>query len=266
VVCLQEINYLRTSRDLGGFIGGAIGSPPGELWQVVHVRDTMIATTDRLQEGGYRLVTGPFPLDLKQAAALVDLPDARYGSADLYLICSHFKSGGETSDIRLRSRQADVIASNLRDLLTPGGGLDLPPRTPIVILGDFNIYATDPARQAVTLLQGDVSDEAAYGEDLHPDWDGTDLADAEPSHNSQGIDFYTWRSDSPVFPWGALDRIFFTDSVLRLNHAFVLNTMLLSAEALARRGLQPGDVVLDPSTGYYDHLPLVADFSLLPVP
>ena len=266
VICLQEINYLRGGQDLSQFIGRTMDSTPDQSWQVANVRDNVIATRFGLQETGYQLVTSLYPLDLQQAAALIDLPDARYGSTDLYLICAHFKAGGDRSDILLRSRQADVIMANLRDLKSPGGALELEPGTPMVIMGDFNIYTTDPALHSRTLQQGDIYDESAYGEDGLPDWDDTPLADANPSHNGLRIDFYTWRTESPVFPWGALDRIFYTDSVLELSNAFILNTMLLSDQVLDLLGLQAEDVVLDLPSGYYDHLPVVADFELTATP
>jgi endonuclease/exonuclease/phosphatase family metal-dependent hydrolase len=161
-----------------------------------------------------------------------------------------------------RSRQADVIASNLRDLESPGGEVTLPPNTPIVILGDFNIYTSDPAVHARTLMEGDISNEEAYGEDVDPDWDGTGLADAAPSHNGSGVDFYTWRSESPAFPWGALDRVFYTDSALVAANAFILNTTSLTESALKALMLYAEDVVLEPAAGYFDHLPLVVDFVL----
>lgn len=262
VICLQEINYLRSTQELSAYLEAILEAAPGEDWQVANERDNVIATRFGLQEAGYRLVTSIYPLELRQAAALIDLPDPQYGTTDLYVICAHFKAGGTRSDILLRTRQADVIVANLRDLKTPGGELDLPVNTPIVILGDFNIYETDPALHARTLLRGDIYNESTYGEDLQPDWDDTALADAEPSHNGLGDEFYTWRTESPAFPWGRLDRIFYTDSVLVLENSFILNSMLLSDEALEQLGLQAGDVVLDVASGYWDHLPLVADFEL----
>lgn len=47
---------------------------------------------------------------------------------------------------------------------------------------------------------------------------------------------------------------------MSVENAFVLNTMLLSDEALAALGLRVDDVVLDARSGYYDHLPIVVDF------
>jgi hypothetical protein len=133
-----------------------------------------------------------------------------------------------------------------------------------VILGDFNAYDSDPARHLRTLTQGDIYDQTAYGMDFDPDWDGTALRDARPSLNGQGIHFYTWRDDSgPFAPW-ALDRVIFSDSVLQVENAFVLDTMLLAQETLDVYGLRREDVLLDPASGNYDHLPVVVDFQAGP--
>ena len=48
--------------------------------------------------------------------------------------------------------------------------------------------------------------------------------------------------------------------MLEVVNAFVLNTMMLSDQALAALGLEPDDVPLDAQSGNYDHLPLVVDF------
>jgi endonuclease/exonuclease/phosphatase family metal-dependent hydrolase len=262
ILCLQEINARRKASDLAGYVAQAMGARDAEAWHAVHVNDDLIASRFGLFQKGYELVTGSTLNNLNQAAALVDLPDAAYGSTDLYMICSHFKSGGSASDISQRERQADVIMAQVRDFETPGGNLDLPPGTPFVILGDFNAYDTDPALQVQTLMKGDITDEERYGADREPDWDGTPLQDAHPSHNAQGIVFYTWRDDSQPFdPW-PLDRVLFSDSVLHMQNAFVLDTTTLADDVLAAHGLQRDDVMLDPAAGNYDHLPIVVDFQM----
>ncbi len=260
ILCLQEINDRRSPRDLADYIGQAWGSSNGDVWQVVHASDDVIASRFALVEKGYELETGSLLNNLDQAAALVDLRDEENGPTDLYVICSHFKSGGGADDISLRERQADVIMAQVRDFETPGGNFDLPPGTPFVILGDFNAYDTDPALHVQTLTEGDINNESKYGVDLEPDWDGTALQDAHPSHNALGATFYTWRDDAEPFNPGALDRVFFSDSVLQMENAFVLNTTTLADELLAANGLLREDVVLDPAAGNYDHLPVVVDF------
>jgi endonuclease/exonuclease/phosphatase family metal-dependent hydrolase len=262
VLCLQEINARRSARDIADYISQAYGATSDRPWHAVHASNDVIASPFALHERGYELETGSVLPALDQAAALVDLPDDEYGASDLYMICAHFKSGGGVDDISLRERQADVIMAQVRDFETPGGNLDLPPGTPFVILGDFNAYDTDPALQVQTLTNGDIQDESKYGVDLEPDWDGTSLQDAHPSHNNQGVEFYTWRDDAEPFNPGALDRVFFSDSVLRMENAFILNTTTLSDEVLTANGLLREDVALDPLAGNFDHLPLVVDFQI----
>jgi len=262
ILCLQEINYLRRDSELADYLEGLLGASESESWRVAHVSDDLIATRFGLMERGYELETGSILTDLDQAAALVDLPDEAFGPTDLYLICSHFKSGGAPEDISLRLRQADAIMAHVRDFESAGGHLDLPPGTPFVILGDFNAYDTDPARHLQALTEGDIYDEQRYGVDLDPDWDETALEDARPSHNGQGVHFYTWRDDGAPFAPAALDRVIFSDSVMQMTIAFVLNTRLLTDEVLAAHGLQRDDVLLDPASGTHDHFPIVVDFSV----
>jgi endonuclease/exonuclease/phosphatase family metal-dependent hydrolase len=154
----------------------------------------------------------------------------------------------------------NVIAA--RFSLSMQDAADLPAATPFILLGDFNVYDTDPAHHLTTLLEGDIVNEARYGADFAPDWDGTPLADALPSHNAAGEVFYTWRDDTQEFNPGVLDRILYADSVLAVEHAFVLNTMMMAPDELEAASLQAADVALDPAAGRYDHLPLVVDLSL----
>ena len=226
------------------------------------MRYNVIATRFELVEEGFKLRPRSVRPTLQQAAALIDLPDTQYGDTDLHMICSHFKAGGQYGDILERSNQADVIMEYVRDFKTPGGELDLEPGTPFILLGDFNVYETDPHLHLRTMLWGDIYDESRYGEDLRPDWDETTLEDAFPSHNGLGEEFYTWRNDSEPYAPGELDRVIYSDSVLSIENAFVLNTMSLSDQALAALGLLVDDVLLDAESGYYDHLPIVVDFVL----
>jgi endonuclease/exonuclease/phosphatase family metal-dependent hydrolase len=260
VLCLQEINPARDPAQTAGLIDQALGPDDSAAWTASSARDSVIASRYPVLAEGFQLDVPAFPQELAQASALIDLPNDAFGSLDLYVVCAHFKSSGDTYDILLRQRQADVIMRQVGDALTTGGSLDLPPRTPFVILGDFNVYTTDPANHLNTLLTGDIRNETSYGPDVVPDWDGTPLADALPSHNALAQYTYTWRNDAAPQDPGALDRIIFSDSVLTAVHQFVLNTTLMPPEALAAVGLRHDDVVLNPQSGFYDHLPLVVDF------
>lgn len=263
IVCLQEINPKRDPQQISDILNTAFEEGGDEKWQATITRDSVIATHFDLQVEGYEMAINSVIPNLPQAAALVNLPDELFGPLDIYVFCAHFKASGSIADILMRSRQADVIMSHLRDLTSPGDNLDLPAGTPVIILGDFNVYETDPAQHLTTLLTGDLRNEDRFGADFAPDWDETDLTDALPSHNGLGEDFYTWRDDQSVFELDTLDRIIYTDSVLQVENAFILNTMLLSKEGLALYGLHEDDVVLNPTTGYYDHFPLVADFVII---
>ena len=88
------------------------------------------------------------------------------------------------------------------------------------------------------------------------------MADARPSHNALGSEYYTWRSDDLQFEPGALDRIIFTNSVMSVSRRFVPDTMTMSADHLTKLSLQPSDVLYGGDPNHYDHLPLVADFKV----
>jgi endonuclease/exonuclease/phosphatase family metal-dependent hydrolase len=260
IVCLQEINPVRDPQQVADILNDALPLSEGKMWQAHNGLDNVIAARFELnmkEEGRIASVSGS---DHGHAMALVDLPDSEYDS-DIYLICAHFKSQGGLVNILIRQEQADAIIEWIGDVKTSGGEIDLPQGTPIIVLGDFNVYDTDPAHHLTTLLSGDIDNESKYGEDILPDWDETPLTDAMPRHNGAGVETYTWRDDTQEFNPGALDRILFSDSVVVVENAFVLNTRAMSEGELEAVGLEAGDVMLDPVTGRYDHLPLAVDIS-----
>ena len=265
ILCLQEINPLRDPQQVGDMLDAALPLADGHKWQAHSGQDNLIAARFQLEMETDQLVQEGSVTDFGHTMALVDFPEPEYQD-DLYLICAHFQALGGEANVQARQAHADAIIDWLRDAKTTGGEIDLPFATPILVLGDFNVYDTDPAHHLTTLLSGDIQDEAGYGADIKPDWDETDLADALPHHNGAGEEVYTWRDDTQAFNPGALDRILYTDSVIMIENAFVLNTEIMTAQELATAGLQAGDVMLDPDTGRYDHLPLVVDISFRSVP
>ena len=260
ILCLQEISPLRDPQQVGDILDTLLPLENGRKWQTHQGLDNIIASRFNLEEKAARLVQSGSITSFGQVMALVDLPDDSY-ERDLYLICAHFKSQGGQANIQARQEHADAIIADMGDARTPGGEIDLPFGTPIMAMGDFNVYDTDPAHHLTTLLTGDIENEDKYGPDSKPDWDGTDLADALPHHNGAGADTYTWRDDTQEFNPGTLDRILYTDSVIQVENAFVLNTEIMSPEDLAAAGLKAGDVLLDPATGRYDHLPMAVDIA-----
>jgi endonuclease/exonuclease/phosphatase family metal-dependent hydrolase len=257
ILCLQEIKPARDPQQVADILDAALPLDEGG-WQAQSGQDNVIAARFELRlRDSAMVIPGPVT-NFGHALALVDLPDAEY-ARDLYLICAHFASQGGQANVEARQAHADAIVQWLGDLQTPGGEIDLPVDTPVMVLGDLNVYDTDPAYHLTTLLTGDVVDEARYGPDIKPDWDGTALTDALPRHNATGEDTYTWRDDTQEFNPGVLDHILFTDSVLSVEHAFVLNTLVMTEADLEAAGLQAADVLLDLQAGRYDHLPLVVD-------
>jgi endonuclease/exonuclease/phosphatase family metal-dependent hydrolase len=262
ILCLQEINPLRDPGQVGDILDRALPLEGGAVWQVHSGSDNLIGARFSMSMESSKVVIGsPLP-GWGHAMALVDLPE-EMTEKDLYLICAHFKSQGGQANIDARQAHADSISAWIRDLRTPGGEIDLLAGTPLIVLGDLNVYDTDPAYHLTTLLSGDIVDESKYGNDFPPDWDGTDLEDALPHHNAMGLETYTWRDDTQEFNPGVLDHILYSDSVIQIENGFVLNTMTLTQEALKRAGLQAGDVLLAPERGIFDHLPLVVDISFI---
>jgi len=258
VICLQEIQPARDPAQVARILDDALPLGEGRTWQAHSGEDNVIASRYPLLLRARATAYRGSVTDFGHAMALVDLPDADDG-ADLYLLCAHLPAGGGEANVDARQRHADQIAAWVGDARTPGGEVDLPEGTPILVLGDLNVYDTDPARHLATLLTGDIAGQDAFGPDVAPDWDGTSLADVLPTHNGEDGETYTWRDDTQEFNPGVLDRILYTDSVMGIAHAFVLNTMAMSRAGLAAAGLRAGDAALDAPTGRYDHLPLVAD-------
>jgi endonuclease/exonuclease/phosphatase family metal-dependent hydrolase len=228
VICFQEI-WAHTARQAADYVALAI---PGVEWH-----------------GLYWVV--------------VDLPDEIY-AVDVSVICAHPPCCNKELE---RQEELDGIAAWTRDTMTPGdspirGGapaaFDLPEGTPIVIAGDMNLVGG--ASQVQTLLSGRIADEDRFGTSFAPDWDGTPLADAWP-RTAGGVTVATWRDARSSFSPGKLDYIIYSDSVLRLERAFILATEALAPEVLARYGLR-----LDDTLVASDHLPVVADFTPLAAP
>ena len=259
VICLQEIDPARDPGQVAHILDEAIPLEDGMEWQVSRGQDNVIASRYQLAMRDQQLAYHGDIIDFGHAMAMVDLPDSEFPK-DVYLICAHFPALGGQKNIEARQQHADVIVARIRDMRTPGGEIDLPEYTPFIVLGDFNVYYTDPSHHLTTLLIGDILNEGTYGADIAPDWDGTDLSDALPTHNADGKEFYTWRDDTSQFKPEVLDKILYTDSVFTAPSGFVLDTTIMSAEELKAADLRSPDVMLKPDQGIVDHLPLVVDF------
>ena len=268
VVCLQEAGGPEVEEKLAALMDSLLPLDEDRRWQFHYSShsDNVVISRYRLMQCSHEHVIH-LPMiapnfHLGYVGCRVDLPDSE-GLEDVYLVAAHFLSAGNRG-IAVRQRHADAIVRHLRQLRNGDEAASLPFATPTVILGDFNVYAQEPndaAHHLTTLLTGNIVNEAEFGPDIDLDWDGSFLVEVKPRHNANGKEWYTWRSDGDRFPPGALDRIIFTDSVMKADHSFVLNTTTMSQAELSRHGLESTDVLRRSKAGDFDHLPLVVDFS-----
>jgi endonuclease/exonuclease/phosphatase family metal-dependent hydrolase len=262
VLVLQEVDPRETER-LGRMMDRIISLGHSRFWQIHGASDNVIISRYPIGMTAGELVV-PFPLPINpgfhygHGMALIDLPDAQ-AEADVYVIAMHNRSRDGEENRQRRQKQSDALIRHLRELRK---GAVVPDQTPVIVAGDMNVHPGEVPQHFVTLLEGDIVDEKRFGADFRPDWDGTALTDANPSHNARGSEFYTWRDDSEAFPPGQLSRILYTDSVMTLTHAFVVNTTEMTDEELAAFDLQRDDCLLNGEAGRFDHMPLVADFAV----
>ncbi len=182
------------------------------------------------------------------AAFLIDLPDTE---KDMLLVVAHPPCC--TNDAG-RQTEVDQIMQFVREAKERKGPIPLEEGALIMIVGDMN-FVGDGA-QLQTLLSGDISDEALYGPDFTPDWDGSNLIDSKPY--TTGVPFsYSWYSESSAFSPGRLDYVLYSGSNLELDNTYSLFTPGMSSFELTQYGLQSSDVLIAS-----DHLPLVADFTI----
>jgi len=259
VMCLQEINSSRNPQDVADIFDAVLPLGGGAGWQATIGYSNVIVSRYPLT----MLASDTVPQGQRaQAMALVDLPNAAF-SVDLYLINEHYKCCGGSNNDNKRQKQSDAVVNWMRDARTPGESIDLPPDTPIIVLGDLNMVGS--LGPLDTLLCGNILDNGTYGPDSPPDWDTSCDTDLHPLHNVAGPADYTWRDDNSSFNPGRLDYIIFTDTVLTPANRFILNTTTMSAAELSATGLQTFDVVVAPP-GDFDHLPLVVDLRFAQTP
>jgi len=252
VLCLQQVT-VGAARS-AALVNSILPLPDGGSWQAHGAEDTVIVSRFRISarsEG--RVENG----DRRRghSIALIDTP-----AASLYVVCAHFQSSDGVEDIAMRRQQAQLIVSSVRDAKEGRGPIALRPRTPFIMLGDFNVINS---RQFVDALEAaELLAKQAGVRRQGLDWDRSPVTDALPRHNGKGSQRYTWRDDLDRFPPGILDRVLYSDSVLTSVNEFVLDTTSMTYEQLVKARLRLIDVMRDPQAGIHDHYPVVVDLAL----
>jgi len=237
IVSLEEI-YNHTAAQTAALLETFLPSGPGQAWYAAESQDCKLVTRFPIQQS--------WALD-GNVAALVGSRSAL--GHDMLVVGCHLPCcANETG----RQQEIDHLMSFFRDAKTPGGAVTVADSTLLVIAGDLNLVGL--SRQLVTLLTGDIVDNATWGPDFAPDWDGTALADLV-SRQTEKRQAYTWRNDAGTFAPGRLDFVIYSDAVVDMGNHFSLYSPEMSPAELATYGLQANDV-----TTVSDHLPHVADF------
>jgi endonuclease/exonuclease/phosphatase family metal-dependent hydrolase len=220
---------------------------PGTAWTAVHrnpQEGVVVATRFPVLESAiFDVTTRDYVAVRLDARPLFD--------TDLVVVGNHWKCCTAAGDDAKRQNQADGLIGSLRSVRA-GTLMNVSPGTPVIAGGDLNLVGLE--RQLTTLVTGDILDNATWGPDSPPDWDGSDFDVVWARHPDHRF-VYTWRNDSGTFYPGKLDWIVYTGSGLSLENSVVLDTRSMSNDSLAAHGLLATDT---PTAS--DHAPIVADF------
>ncbi len=262
IICFQEFSSSVSATTIANRLNDNL--PIGGAGWQIHLG---------LLGGTRNVLCSRYPLTLKRTdtippsstrgvtIALADLPNATY-PVDIYLLGVHLKCCGDPggSEDASRQKSADAIANWLGDargVARPSGdNVVLPEGTPMISLGDFNLVGGPQPEN--TILTGNIQDQDMYGPDVKGDWDVSDLTNLMPADPFTG-DTFTWQGNQ-TFPPSALDRFFYTDSVVTVANKFILNTNTMTPAALAAAGLAAGDTLPQNTS---DHLPILMDVRLV---
>jgi endonuclease/exonuclease/phosphatase family metal-dependent hydrolase len=182
-------------------------------------------------------------------ASLIDLPEEF--EKNIMVINAHYRCCD--ADL-IRQQEADATVAFILDAKSPGGRIVLPENTPFVLIGDLNLVGF--RQQLTTLVRGEIVNTQLFGNGAAPDWDESDLEDNIAQQTDKRT-AYTWRNDNESWPPGRLDFQIYSNSVMNMKKAFVIQTEVMSPARLAQFGLQQFD-----TRNASDHLPKVTDFSI----
>lgn len=238
VLCLQECFDMSATEALD-FVRSAIDAPAGRTWRAIKRDAGNIVVTHLDVEGSWQLQA-----EYRESAFLLRTP----AGDRLLLINAHFRCCDADDH---RQKEADGIIRFIRDAKLPGGLLTVPDGTPMLLVGDLNLVGD--RRQYETLVTGDIANNASFGPDEAPDWDGGAWTEIVPRHPTSAFT-YTWDDAGSSYAPATLDYMFFTASVLSVTQDLVVDSRQISAGQRLRLGINAQDAPLAS-----DHLPRFVD-------
>lgn len=241
VLCFQECFEL-SAQQVQGMIEATLQAPQGKAWRALKTDAGNVMVTHLDIEADWLIQQ-----NYRESAYLLRTPTGQ----PLLVINAHLRCCNANDK---RQQEADGVIAFLRDARTPGGRIDVPTGTPMIMAGDFNLVGF--RQQYITLTTGDIVDNATHGPDSPPDWDGGPWTELEPLHPVTPFT-YTWYDTGSNYAPGKLDYILYTASAVTVEQQLVFNTAEMSDAELARHGVQRGD-----AASASDHLPRIADFLL----
>lgn len=172
------------------------------------------------------------PWSPRWVGATVETPLGKIAVGSVHMKCCGSSTGPEDE---LRRREAQSINEAM------AAGLTQSPANMIILGGDLNLVGSRPP---LDMLRAQLD----HGDDLLV-VDPTVLGDTAK---------YTWVDGQSEFSAGRLDYLTYSASTMELTRAFVLDTQIMSDEALFRSGLAREDTLGS------DHLPVIIDVKPLP--
>lgn len=245
IIGFQEI-YDHTPEQVAARVESILPSGAGETWYHAGVEeDIQVISRYPILETHLISIDGGIS---GNGAFLIDIPNLE---EPLLFINAHPPC---CSNNFFRQEEIDAIMAFIRNVKDGTGPFQLPEDSPIIIVGDMNLVGFN--QQLATFLSGDILNEAVYGADFTPDWDGGNLKDSNPfTTNLPNV--FTWYSTNSPFSPGKLDYILYSGSNLAIENSFSLFTNSLPTDSLTTYSLNQSD-----AANASDHLPVVADFSL----
>ncbi|MCB2205269.1 endonuclease/exonuclease/phosphatase family protein [bacterium] len=239
IMCFQEC-FDATAGQVLLTVRSVLDPPAMRSWRTLKLDQGNVLITHYDIEDSWILQN-----NYRESAYLLASPEGK----KLLLLNCHFRCCSANEQ---RQQEADGVIRFLRDAMSPGGEVALDEGTPIVLVGDLNLVGD--RRQLETLLTGDIADNARYGEDWKPDWDGGNWTQCISRRPHSRL-AHTWDDDGSSYAPSILDYVLYTGSAMHVTADMVISTGDMGATQLQQLGLRPDD-----TRTASDHLPRYADF------